>query len=75
MSHSKLPWKTDYHKILDEKGNMIGGLGSLENNELIVRAVNSYPRLIEIARAVSDGNFNQPRIIEKARQAIKEAEQ
>lgn len=50
---NNLPWKTEGHKIVNCKNEMIGGLGDPKNNELIVQAVNGREGLIEALEEIS----------------------
>jgi hypothetical protein len=43
---NELPWTTDGYRIIDSKGQQVGGLGSKENNELIVKSVNNHENLL-----------------------------
>ncbi len=87
MKHTKLPWHrggrnyTDcgaqYEAIMEPNGvDEVVGENSLsaEDAAFIVKAVNNHYQLLEIAKALNDGDFIVAEIIEKAREAIKQAE-
>lgn len=84
MSHTELPWT-----LHNSRPTLIGSGDravantffpettncQIDNAEFIVKVVNSHYQLLEIAKAVSNGNFNQSELISQAREAIKQAEE
>lgn len=79
MRHTELPLRAvreDAENCLVNPDDwIIAKINGKADAEFIVKACNNYYQLLEIAKAVADGNFNQADIIAKARQIIANAKE
>lgn len=66
-----LPLKANkFNQIVTKDGFVIAHNVRSGDDEYLVQAANLLPELLEIARQVEDGNFNQAHLINRAKKVL-----